>query len=744
MNAEDKADLEALIVGFLTSSLKENPQGFTIQEFERLFPAGADEPHDWYKRYGKSNPLDALRCIPQSVRISDNGQWGTIYVSLIRRSDKVDQHLVDLVTHQRASNKKRRPGPRSSSQRVLDSFAINKKYSHGPSRLKVQGSLNVDRGEPAWDYRRRGSPVTNDYRAARPSYHKDPVRAPPNDSRNRPFQQPVIPLQVAKPSQSPPQQNYFSSLQSQNRCSSSVPTKALTPAKVTPAPSLTSAHPPTPLKPNDRPVDKPIDSEEVQEKKSIVLQRLIQLLTKKASEFNIFYLDGVYKLEYEEKLDPSELGYCSITSLLEDSYFSAFIQINFKRNSHTVSMRNLYNGKENASKPSSGSDFITSAQSATCNDPLADRSNKARSVAGKYEALDPFNLRTMLSNIEAMSDIKEIPLGNNKVEDIIKYRTMRIIFKDPNLTLKLDDWDMRYQQEWNRGKVQIRDYGFKTLLDFFKHLAIELPIAITLTRNDEWVASSDYDKIGRWITNKVKSGQYRAVIVLNSFFERVALPNDKYTYADLKGLNESDYVAANIMSVKAPHKMWIQLRTHKRIEEHLNLEGSLSGYDDIKKRFYIPDGFIRPGFPCVAFDESQQRWCRAVILKVAETGHRDEPVVAFLVDCGVTRCLPSSHLTCLQKVHLKVPVGLIYAELHGVEDDLAPIAKRVLQEFTSPPVTLACKIKGSIELKEDRGDDYLPNRCYSVTLIDTTQATDVDLAKYINSCQKSPDEYSST
>lgn len=767
MDEEDRKDLEALVVGFLTSGLKENPNGFTLQQFERFFPERTDEPHDWYKRYKKRNTLEALECIQESVRVTFDPRYNATFISLNRKSDKVDQHLVDLVTNQRSSAKRKRPSSRPHYQKVLDSFAINRKYSNSSYKgSNFNSRLNYDhpssRNENSFD-KRKSSPSTLPSHGASKnnswgfSTNNEPPRLAPGDPRNRPSALSMVPPQVRPPLPSsgpsaaklPPTTTTTSSSKSTTQQTSSPRTqqRPLTPPTAKTATTTTTATnaTTTSLTASRRPVERIHDDPTLEHKKSFVRQRLLYMLTRKYPEIKLIFLNSIYHLEYEENIDPVALGHRSLTSLIEDPFFSEYIKINYITPFVTVSARNIGKGKENIASSEgnrvSGIVELQDSQNTNGSDPLTDKSNTLSSARAKYNAIDPFNVRTMLQSLEPLREVREPPLGNNKVEDCIKYRTMRIIFKDPQLTLKLDDWEIRYQQEWNcKNKVQIRDYGFKTLLEFFKHLAAELPIKIRLNSQDEWIAIGDYNSLSGWLQKKMIEKCYRAITVIDAKYEQIAFPNEAYVHTGLKDLPKQEYYPVIIMSVKFPHKMWIQMRTQKRIEEHLCIEASLVCYEDYKKKgfFKVPEAFVKSGFPCVAYDEAQQRWCRAVIVKVPDRIDSNAIVSAFLVDYAITKSFPLSQLLCILKSHFKHPVGLVHAKLHNVSDDSVN-AKRILQEYTSPPVTLACKIVGSFEIVQ-KDDECLPRSCYTVTLIDTRQGKDCNLADDINSYCLTPDD----
>jgi len=267
----------------------------------------------------------------------------------------------------------------------------------------------------------------------------------------------------------------------------------------------------------------------------------------------------------------------------------------------------------------------------------------------------------MLQSLEPLRQIKEPPLGTNKLEDVVKFRTMRVIFKSPELTLKLDDWERKYQQEWNcYNRIHIRDYGFKTLLEFFKHLATDLPIKIRL-KDDEWIATGDWNTLSTWLNNQIAAGRYKAITVIDAKYEHIAFFGDKYNYLDFKGLQEQEYYNDIMIGVRSAHKMWLQMGEQERADENISFETSSSCYEDYKRKgfFTIPENFIKVGFPCAAFDESEQRWCRAIVVKHPDKIDDNSIISAFLVDYAMKKDFKRTNLLCILKSHLNHPVGQV-------------------------------------------------------------------------------------
>ena len=411
---------------------------------------------------------------------------------------------------------------------------------------------------------------------------------------------------------------------------------------------------------------------ELEKRRDQVKQRLIHLLTHKYNELKILYLHSIYQTVYDEPLSSEALGYKSLTEMVRS--FKDSIKINY--NSPTVTISAVMKepvGKENiASKygnSQAGNNFSDSTHGASTSSTTPasngfDINNKENTLPlgrARYNAIDPFNVTTMLQSLEPLRKITEPPMGNNKLEDIVKYRTMRIIFKDPDTALKLDDWERRYEQEWNcTNRVRIRDYGFKTILEFFKSLSVELPFKIRL-KDDEWVAKCEYETLSTWLTNQVKVGKYRAVTVIDAKYELIAFPGDKYSYIDFESLQQQPYYGIIKCAVKSAYKMCLQMGAFERPEDTITFETSSSCYDDYKRKgfFAIPEGFIKAGFPCAAYDELEQRWCRVIVVDTPEVLSKKTPVTAFLVDYAITKKFMPQNMLCILKNHLKHPVSQI-------------------------------------------------------------------------------------
>jgi hypothetical protein len=774
MADELKEELEALAVAYLTQNLKEFPNGMALDYFERTFPEKMDETHDWYKKnFKQPSVLAALQSIPNAVKLSYHGN--SVFVSLNKASDKVDPHLVGLVIGQKASSKKKRPGARSHSQRVLDSFTLNRSRS-GNSGFNTE---NRFKSKFSSDQRTRSSYGNNISRNNHDQshwnrstiYHSRPTRAAPHDPRGAAsdhrtaYPDPKVASRETRPTSpwttSDPRASH-NLVPPQIRPMTTAALSSATPSKQPPTSS--SIKPSTPSSTSRPHVSTPttktpygtlgdqvkaaIHMDPALERKKLKLRNnLVELLTSKFDALKVFYLASIYKEEYKEDLEPSAYGHKTMTDLLKDPFFKDYIKFIpvFPYNLiKAVTGGTATNGKENlASKE--GNSYATSGLTNNA-EPLADKSNQISASKIEFNAIDPFNVRTMLQSLEPLKDIKspQPPKIKYQVEDIVKYRTMRIIFKSPNMMLKLDDWELKYQIEWNsRIRIHIQDYGFKTLLEFFKHLTADIPIKIRLM-NDDWVATSDFESVSKWLNEMLAAGKYRAIMAMDKKYDYIAYPGETYPIFDLKSLPRQEYFPVTIMSVNYPHKMWLQFKTPDKIAAHLSIETSLTSYEDYKKKgtFPVPLQFIKVGFPCVVFDEYQQRWCRAAVAEVPEKLDEEASITVFLVDYGVARHVKKSQLQCILKSHLTQSVGLIYAQLHGVSKEFEKMAKMTLQEFTNPPVELSCKVLSSMHTPLDDVDVRWQSRksIFNVILTDTRLGRDCDLATAINNCTSTADD----
>lgn len=725
MDPEDKSELQALVVGFLTQSLKENPEGFTLQEFERSFPAKVDEPPDWYKRYHKKNTLEALQCIPDVVKLGRDNRRNLVLISLNRRSDKVDGDLINLIVNQRSSSKKKRGHSSRPSSRALASFNLNRRSSGFYNRPNTfRSRINHDqhyRDESSF-YRNDSPPVISQSERPpfRPSiYNKahtsSSSRMVAGDPRNRtsmvpPQVRPASQLPISKPKEisiaRPPQNASF-------------PKPPIKPVITAPAQPKqhTKEEDPT-----------------IQRKKDHVRQRIVSLLKRKLPEIKLLHLNSLYQLEYNEKIDTLELGHNNLTTLLQDPLLSEFIQINYSSGFVTISVKDV--DKENVGSDDPSKNPITAKFNGVNGYNHANgQSSVLSSAKAKLDAIDPFNVKNMLQTLEPMGPVKEPPVRFLEVDEVIKYKTMRMIFKSPdNSTLKIDDWESLFESE-HRCKIRIRDYGFKTLLDFFRNLEKELPMRVD-QKDGKWVAIADIPSLSRWVEEKLSNGFYRAATAIDPIYDSITFPNEVYTFAqNIEDLKSLEFQPVFILSVKLPCSLWVQLRTPARIEAHLCVEAAMTCYEDYKTKNWlrVHKSFIKPGFPCAVFDNIQQRWCRALILRAPERVDKNYDVFALLVDYATTRKYPVSQLLCLMKSHFKYPVGPIYSRLFGVEKETSmEVQKRVkvtLHEFTSPPVTLACKFRREVPSEDP---DYLPRNCLEITLYDTRHGRDCNLADVIN------------
>lgn len=699
----EKNELQALVVSFLQQGLKDYPYGYSLSEFERIFPERMDEENDWYKRYNKRNLMEALESIQEYIKVYYSQRSQQTFISLNLRSDKVDKHLVDLITNQRSSNKKRRHGRPSASAKALSSFSLNRQY--GSSNYNRRPSYNSTRLNHRQDSHAQDSRLTQEVptppaKTLRPSIYSktfvpDRARVSTADPRVKSSAASMKPPQVPTYSKHSP-----STPSAPSPITSNIPVKRLIPPK----PSVETI----PKSTEEDPV--------LVQKKSYLRQRIMSLLTRKFSEIKILHLNGLYQLEFEESIDPVALGHKGLTNLLQDPILSEYIQINHKAPFSTVSARKRTAEKENVQvekKPSS-----------------------------KFETSDPFDIRSLKQSLE-MAKATEQPLGDLAIDETVKFKTLRLIFKSENSTLVINEWEERfYKESNNRLKVGYREYGFRDPLEFFQKLATELPINIMPNRQNQWVATVDFDILSDWLHEKLLAGRYRAITSIEARYELVGYPDDSYFYTDVKSLISETFQPVNILSIRSKdNTIWVALRVPKKIEEHLCVESSMTCYERQKDEDHmvVPKYFVKPGLPCAVYDNTQQRWCRALILKAPDNPERDHEITVLLVDYGVIRLCRISGLKGLLKTHLALPVGPILTRLSGVKDPtdfgVQHKARMVLQEYTSPPVTLACKFHIPIETNNP---SYLPKYCTEVVLFDTRHGNDCNLADAINDANALP------
>lgn len=706
MDSEKETELIGLVIGFLIQSKKDYPNGFSLGQFERMFPEKSDEPPDWYKRYGKKNALEALEAIPKHVIVS-SGMGGKM-VRLNPKSDKIDRDLLDLVVNQKDSNK-RRKGPSRPSSKALASFSLNRQYSRQPYVNRNVGNyrsrLNHDQQYPGEIVKvttptARPPSIYGNSGGGRPSFGDPRNRASMVPPQIRSWQAPAPPKTPQVMTQTP-------------RPSTPKPPHQHQPA------TQASPHSTVPRFNAEPPKQKPFEREEdpvYAQKKSHLRQRLTYLLVKKYPEIKLMHLSGLYKVEFEESIEPAKLGHTSLTTLLLDPAISSTIQINYKT-PVTISLKNksVIDGKENSNG-------------------LSDTPSLSKE---KLNAVDPFNVRTMLQQLEPLDQTEEPPLKHEDIDDVVKYKTFRIIFKSQNSTLKLEDWETTFVHE-TRFKIRIRDYGFRTVLEFFRKLSEDLPIKISRDKNQDWIAvADDVALLSTWIQEKLEAGKFQAIIAIDSIYELIALPkSDRYVFTDVNELSKATtYFPVHILSVERSTSMWIQLRTSKMIEDHLCIEASMTCYQDYRENnlFKVHKFFVKPGFPCAVYDSFQQRWCRALVVEAEDNIDKDCKIKALLVDYGVVRRYLVSQLSYLLRSHVLHPVGPVHCRLIDVNETTSSLdntAKRLLHEYMSPPATLACKFLKPLPANDTK--EFLPKSCIQVELVDTRGGKDTNLIDLIN------------
>lgn len=735
---EDREEIAALVVGFLTQSLKENPEGFSLRDFERFFPEKTDEPADWYKRYNKRNTQEALELIKGDVEICYNPRRGTNYIKLNSRSKKIDRDLVDLVINQRSSGKKRSRTARPSDRtRAMKSFQLNQQY-RGSAIYNAPTRINHDQHRGASQIA-RGPPLS-----------RNTLNRSAASSRHDPRLRTMVPPQV-RPNSSLPIQSHLSA----SRPPTSAPTQSSgvpTPATASPATNSAttrpfdshSRHSSTPSRGEKVPklssnghTSAPKPSNEpnpaLKQKKSYFRQRLQSLLFRRMDAIKILNLNAIYQNQFDEKLDPTEYGHKDLLTLLQDPEVSDYIQLNFDPPLMSISSKNwvIPNDKENNMTKS------TTKSTDARGSGLADKSNTSiLSARQKLQAAAPFNLVSMLQSLEPLGPTKEPPLKPREVESVIKYRTLRLIYRSESSSLKLDEWETKFEEE-SRLRLRIWDYGFKNNLEFFKYLAKDLPIKVHLNKSDEWIAMTDVESLTKWVRDRLHKFDWKAPYVIDKRYELFSLPTDTYNFNESDSLIGKEYDKSIILSTKPSCSMWIRLKNKETEDASNGIMSSLTSYEDHKNDgiFRIPKEFIKPGLPCAAYDSNVQGgvWCRALILKTPGVIDKNYEIPTLLVDYGIERKFLISELLFLLKCHLQPTVRPIYSKLHGLKNEssleVQKQFKKVVQEYTNPPVTLSCKF---ISKKPAELDSFLPRSRLEVVLCEAFNVRKGSLADHIN------------
>lgn len=396
MDEEDREELVAMVVGFLQKRIKENPNGMFLADFEHFFPIVMEETKDWYKRYKVKNALEALKAVPEVAKVVI--QNGNAHISLNKKSDKVDSSLLSLISEERNTKKSsRRP-----SSRAAQSFGLNRTRTNNFKSNSYQYRLNHGQ-QYRYDNLWQTSKSTSTPSRTQTLYNGSPgnsSRMAAGDPRNRSS---FVPPQVKTSSQassistshyrsdnksqsqaqSQNQSSYSSSQNGRNRQtqSNSLPTQPLKPQQISSIP--------IPVKPI---VEKAVEEEDLatKVKKIYLRQRILSLLKSKFSEIKILFLSSLYQLEYDEKIDPKALGHPNLTTLLLDPQIKPYIQINFKTPFVTISAK--HRGDTN-SEPASN--------------PAAPAVNGTTKLAKqeKLDAMDPFNIRTMMESLDPIGEI---------------------------------------------------------------------------------------------------------------------------------------------------------------------------------------------------------------------------------------------------------------------------------------------------------------------------------------------------
>lgn len=672
--AEDediKVEIRALVVGFLQQSLKEK-SGFTLEEFDRQFPTACDEEHDWYTKFGKKNSLDVLKLIPDTAKISMRN--GSHFISLNLNSEAADKHLIDLITKQKSSGKRKsKPASRAQS-----SFSLNRRFdnpyrqNYNQNRPRYNSSYNysVDPWK-SYDLFRNTPTIPSHTRRTSTGYSSQaiPKRFPPTPTSNI-SSKPVIeniekkatqPLQPSKNQQS-----------TQFR-----PTQIPLDKKIVP---VQQPIPTSPVaKENITPED---DSLTI--RKHHLRQRLQLLLSKTTSEVKLIFLCSLYQREFDEKLDPSKYGHSGIVGIIDDPVISPYLCVDYSQSP------NIYVK-------------------------LKAKDDKDGDKLSQRESIKPFNLVDMRNCLDNITLLREPKKKLLPIEDLVRFKTYRIILKSPNSKMRLDEWVSKFEQE-TKLHLNIKDYGHDSYESFFNEIAKDSPLTITKDESGLY-GEIDHPALTDWIKKQVSLNCYRSIISLSKDFDRIAFPDDEYNYS--KAAPEKEFVPASILTVTKVCELWLIMRNQDAYKELVAIESTMNCYNDFKNQditVRLPKVFMIPGCPCAAYDETTKKWYRAVVIKrVLNT----DDVLLLLVDYGMEKYFSRTSLWCLFRKHIDVPVVPYCCSLKGIDmfSEIPSYFKMILQEYSSANVVLACKFSKQENLSQSL--PYMPKTRWVVDLCDT-------------------------
>lgn len=676
MDAESKSYVESIVIGYLTQNLKEFPSGVPLAQFERTFPKLSDEADDWYKQYGHKSTMSVLQAINSDTVKVGLDRYNNHVVRLNMQSNKVDRDLVDLVQNQKSAAKKRRGPVRSNSRAAMSSFSLNRQYSNNwSSKQSTPFRLNQDRRNysdsygsndkrsPSTDYQSYRSSQPSNWKSSRP-LNSNASQDPRVNSRSSSFVPPQVKpssYSSSKPtSHSSPSVKYTSSrLPTATRTSSDTHAKTAQSSNTKPpSPTYTSRTQSTPEQLTKKKDSEPLaekqqtDDPELIAKRSQLRQRLTYLLTTRHQDIKLIHLNCIYKQAFDESLDPKVYGYKSITTLLKDSEIKQCAELVY-----TTGMPILRSKTPNNKNKSSDDKENSEDQSK----PIS---------ALKLNAIEPFNFKTMASNLEIAPIRIEPQLGDLAIEEPVKYKTLRLIHKAENSSLAIDDWQAKFEEDYSL-RIRISDYGCRTMLEFFYKLARDLPIKVVLRKNN-WLAVFDQNAAKTWLDTQLADGHYRAICAFEARYENMAFPDDVYIYMNPNSNAKTTFSRMHLDSIRSSNFTFPE-----RSEGLLAIEERMNCYRDYHKQgfFTIYETFVKPGLPCAAFDHIQQRWCRALVTGLPSTVNRNMNVRVLLVDYGIEKEIPFTMISGLLKELVRIPVGLV---LTSDTSDSAPTAVPVV------------------------------------------------------------------
>lgn len=702
---EQILEIRGIVTSFLQTKLNEK-RSFTIAEFDRLFPTVCDEDYDWYKRFGKSNSLECIQLVSDAVNISYYN--GIPNISLNLASKTLDNHLVDLITHQKTSNKKR------PTSRAKSSFSLNRRFDNQRNNYHSFSNQNNYSRNNSNNRSSQPPPAQGNSQENKSGYFREAPHAANRRTTNSNGQsqnynnnsdwttqtqaQPIktnldprLSQQQSLDNGIKPLVTHNSNQTANNSDQSATKRPAIQGNSNSIKPVIQSSKLALSIKKTNLTVASKKDKQEntnpvIEALKDHLRQRLERLLDLRNQEFRLMSLCDFYKQEFEETLDPRKYGHDGIVTLLLDPMISSHVCVDFN-DSPYVTIRSRFMKTRRAAE---------------------DLNNK--------ESIELFNFKGMKNcldtYLEPPKDLKPkrkaIP-----IEDIVKFKTVRIISQQPDKRLNLEDWVEAFEFE-TKLHLNISDYGFTKHDEFYQELAKDTPITLSRDTNGDLIGEVFHQNLEFWIRTEIDKGNFKCIISLSKDYDRVAFPGDEFNYYK-KQDNSVQYHKVSILSAKKDSEIWLMPRNPKAFQDLTIIGTTLSSYNDFRKQemtLRLPRCFRISGCACAVYDEIENKWSRGVIVKRIT----DEEVVVLLVDYGKEKIYPGTALWCLMKTHLNIPVVPFCASFKsGLNcDKVSPHFKKIMQEYSNSDDILACKIFEEREC--NYSPIYLPKKRWIVDL----------------------------